>query len=71
MGTTTKFSFTTLYTSDVQTNWHHIINNDVDRLNNSLLKLAALNDVDVTGLKVGSVLLYNHSTGKWEPKATI
>lgn len=69
MATTNRFSFRTLANDEVQTNWHHVINNDVDRLNNTLLKLAALHDVDTEGLKVGSILLYNSTTGKWEPKA--
>ena len=40
---------------------------NITRLNNTLLKLSALGDVNVSGILDGDVLSYNTSTAKWEP----
>jgi len=40
---------------------------NINRLNNTLLKLSALLDVDASGLADGNVLSYNASSSKWEP----
>jgi hypothetical protein len=47
--------------------WNHIYNRNMDLLENELLKLAALQDVDVTGIDDGEPFIWNDSTSKWEP----
>ena len=44
-------------------------NANITLLNNTLLKLSALADVDVTGISDDDVLQYNSGTTKWEPVA--
>jgi len=39
------------------------------RLNDTLLKLSALLDVDVSGIGDDEVLSWNSATSKWEPRA--
>lgn len=40
---------------------------NINRLNNTLLKLSALLDVDTAGLADGNVLSYNTTESKWKP----
>lgn len=40
---------------------------NINRLNNTLLKLSALLDVDASGLADGNVLSYNAAASKWKP----
>lgn len=50
------------------TNWSvEVFDYNMTRLNNTLLKLNALLDVDVSGLAVGDVLVWNVGTSKWIP----
>jgi hypothetical protein len=44
---------------------HH--NDNWTRLNNTLLKLSALLDVDMSGLADGNILAYNAGANKWKP----
>ena len=52
-----------------EADWYAEHDDNFQRLNDILLKLAALFDVDVTGLSDGDILRYNSGTGKWEPEA--
>lgn len=45
--------------------WNHIYNRNMDLLENELLKLNALQDVDVTGLTDEDVLIWVASESKW------
>lgn len=45
--------------------WNHIYNRCMDLLENELLKLNALQDVNVSGLTDEDVLIYNSAEGKW------
>jgi len=45
--------------------WNHVYNRNMDLLENELLKLAALQDVDVTGLTDEDVLIWSSSSSKW------
>ncbi|HPY64439.1 MAG TPA: hypothetical protein PKW87_07105 [Bacillota bacterium] len=57
-----------LQTADTgASNWITIFNNNWERLNDVLLKLSALQDVDILGLANGNVLRYNIGSGKWKP----
>ena len=49
-------------------NWNtNVANYNISRLNNTLLKLSALLDVNVSGLSDGDILSYNTATSKWIP----
>jgi len=52
-----------------EADWDGTHDDNFTLLNNTLLKLSALFDVDVTGLNDGDILVYNNSTHKWEPEA--
>ena len=55
------------YSSDHAT-WNvDVLIYNLTRLNDTLLKLSALADVDVSGLSDGNVLSYSTSTSKWTP----
>lgn len=45
--------------------WNHVYNRDMDLLEHELLKLNALQDVDVNGLKDEDVLIWSTSASKW------
>jgi hypothetical protein len=47
--------------------WNHIYNQNIDLLTDQLLKLAALQDVDVSDIDDGRPFTWNDSTNKWEP----
>lgn len=48
--------------------WDGTHDDNFTLLNDTLLKLSALFDVDVSGLSDGDILVYNNSTHKWEPE---
>ena len=48
------------------TNWNANWTYNFARLNNTLLKLSALGDVDVSGLQDGDILVYNSTSQNWE-----
>ena len=52
-----------------EADWDGTHDDNFTLLNNTLLKLSALFDVDISGLSDGDVLVYNNSTHKWEPEA--
>lgn len=51
-----------------QAEWQKIYNKNVQLLNSALLKIAALQDVDTSGLFHGSYLVWNSVTSKWEAR---
>ena len=54
------------YSDPGDTDWNAQQSYNWERLNDTLLKLSAILDVDVSGLADGDVLVYNTSTTKWE-----
>lgn len=59
-----------LETSDYSSpNWEKIYNSNMEKLNNTFLKLSGLLDVDVTGLEKNQILVWNSITSKWEPSS--
>ena len=52
-----------------ESDWDGTHDDNFTLLNNTLLKLSALLDVDISGLNDGDILAYNNSTKKWEPEA--
>ena len=53
-----------------ESGWLTYMNYNIQRLNDTLLKLSALLDVDTTGLSDGYTLWYVSASGKWEPRNT-
>ncbi|HPY64438.1 MAG TPA: hypothetical protein PKW87_07100 [Bacillota bacterium] len=45
--------------------WVAVFNENMERLNDTLLKVASLTDVQLSGLADGDVLRYNSGTKKW------
>ena len=45
--------------------WVHIYNKNIELLNYRLLKIQELLDVDTTGLKDKSILVWHSGMGKW------
>ena len=54
-----------------QSGWHSIVTSNMQRLNDTLLKLSALGDVDVTGLADGDVLAWNNTSSRWEVRSGV
>lgn len=47
--------------------WNYIYSSNMDRLENALLKLKALQDVDLDSIGDQKPFKWNASTQKWEP----
>lgn len=47
--------------------WNHIYNKNMELLEEELLKLKALQDVDLDAIDDQESFVYNSSTQKWEP----
>lgn len=47
--------------------WQAIYNTNMERLNNALLKVQALQDVNTATLNNGDVLRWDASANKWTP----
>jgi len=63
-----KLTPTDLETCDYgQPEWVAIYNRNVERLNALLLKIQALQDVDIDKLEDGALLMWKSSKGKWVP----
>jgi hypothetical protein len=45
--------------------WNHIYNRNMDLLDNELLRLKALLDTDLSGIKDGESLRWSDSESKW------
>jgi len=45
--------------------WVHIFNKNLDRLNNTLLKIDGLNDTDADQKKDGAVLVWGPTAARW------
>ena len=45
--------------------WVHVYNANIERLNDLLLKLGALQDVDMSNAKDGAILRWNEAGQKW------
>lgn len=50
------------------TGWNYIWNKNVDMLNRALLKINALQDVDITNLQHGAMLTWDDANSKWVPR---
>ena len=47
--------------------WNHIYNKNMDVLNGELLRLKALQDVDLDSIADQEPFIWNSTTSKWEP----
>ena len=48
--------------------WNFIFDKDFELLAKRLLKISALQDVDLTGLITNSILVWSSTSAKWKPR---
>lgn len=60
---------TNLETADYnQPGWVHVFNKNLDKLNDTLLKISGLNDTDTSDVKDEAVLVWNATSSTWIPR---